>query len=323
MLAAFAFSLAFARSGAVTLTQAKEAELKAANAIKSAPDVAAKLAAAEALVKKYPKSTLRLEVVKYVGAEIEGVTDPAQRVTLAEQFQKVFTEENELAVSQPIAIDAYIAAKRFDDAFTLGATVLGKQPDSVGVLTVLAIAGTEEAKRQNPKFVPQSQQYGLKAIELMEANKKPATMDDAYWSRWTAMLPQLHQEMGVLALLNSNAAEAKARLEKAIALKPNDPLSYFFLGGIYNDEYQQMAEKYRAMPEGKDKAATLTKATELMDKVIDNWARAIANADGKPEFKQLHDQVLQDLTPYYKYRHNQSTDGMQQLIDKYKAPAKP
>ena len=30
---------------------------------------------------------------------------------------------------------------------------------------------------------------------------------------------------------------------------------------------------------------------------------------------------MQPLTAYYKYRHNGSTDGMQQLIDKYKKPA--
>jgi hypothetical protein len=41
---------------------------------------------------------------------------------------------------------------------------------------------------------------------------------------------------------------------------------------------------------------------------------------GKPLYQQLHDQILQDLQSYYAYRHGGSTDGMQQLIDKYKQP---
>ena len=61
----------------------------------------------------------------------------------------------------------------------------------------------------------------------------------------------------------------------------------------------------------------------MMDKAIDLYARALGASAGKPEHKQLEDQVLQSITPYYKYRHNGSTEGLQQLIDKYKTPATP
>ncbi|MGH9425663.1 MAG: hypothetical protein ACRD2L_05070, partial [Terriglobia bacterium] len=68
---------------------------------------------------------------------------------------------------------------------------------------------------------------------------------------------------------------------------------------------------------------TLKRATELMDQAIDLYARALAASAGKPEHKPLQDQILQAITPYYKYRHNGSTDGLQQLIDKYKTSASP
>ena len=76
------------------------------------------------------------------------------------------------------------------------------------------------------------------------------------------------------------------------------------------------------MKEGPEKQETLKKATEMMDKVIDLYARALGTAADKPEFKPMYDQVLEQLTPYYRYRHN-STTGLQALIDKYKTPAKP
>lgn len=300
-----------------------EGESKGVDAINSAPDPAAKLAAGAEFVKKYPKSSLRSEVSGYLAGQIDQVGDAAQKLALAETFQKTFTADKEQEAIQPVILDAYLAAKRTDDAFTLAASILAKQPENVVLLSRMLIAGTDEAKRQNPKYAAQSQQHGLKAIELIEANKKPADMTDAAWEKIKALLPALYQNMGVLSLVSQNAAEAKTRLEKAATLNPAEPFNYVLLGSIANDEYQQLATTHKAMPNGPQKDEALKKATAMMDKVIDLYAHAVGASDGKPEYQQVHDQLMQDLTPYYKYRHNQSTEGLQQLIDKYKVPAKP
>jgi hypothetical protein len=57
-----------------------------------------------------------------------------------------------------------------------------------------------------------------------------------------------------------------------------------------------------------------------LDEVIETFAHAVGLAEGQAPYQQLHDQILQDLQAYYKYRHGGSTDGLQQLIDKYKTP---
>jgi len=332
----FAFSLAFTAGSSgsarhvasVVLTQEKasrvsDAENKAMLAINSAPDAPAKLAAAGEFLKKYPKSTLRLQIASHVADQIAQVADATQKLALAEGFQKVFKEDKEVEAIQLVTLDAYLDLKRVDDAFAHAALVLAKEPENVAVMSHLAIAGTEEAKRQNAKHVPVSLQYGLKAIELIEANKKPAGLDDARWESQKAMLPLLYMEVGILSLVSGKPAEAKTRFEKAAVLNPAEPTNYALLGNVLDDEYQKLAEAHRTMPEGKQKEETLKRATELMDKVIDLYARTLGLSFGKPEHKQLHDQVLLAVTPYYKYRHNGSTDGLQQLIDKYKLPAKP
>lgn len=298
-------------------------EAKAANAINSAPNPEAKLTAAEAFGKKYPKSAIRLEVLRYVAGETSNAGDAAQELALAERLRNAFPGEEELKIIQPVMVHAYVGAKRIDDAFNLAATVLAQQPDNIWVLSMLAFAGTEEAKRQNLKYVTQTQQYGLKAIELIEADKKPANFPDAAWANQKAMLPRLYQVMGVIALISGNRAEAKTRLEKALALDPAEPFSHVLIGSMVNEEYQQLAQTHMSMPESKMKEDTLKKATELLDKVIDIYAHAVAAAEGKPEYQQIREQVLQDLTAYYKFRNKQSTEGLQQLIDKYKTPAKP
>jgi tetratricopeptide (TPR) repeat protein len=316
-----------ASPGVRTQEQAKpkvsEDEAKTVNAVNSAPDAAAKLISAGEFLKKYPKSPLRSQVAAYVAGEIGKVADAGQKLKLAEDFKTVFKEDADLEAIQLVMLDAFLALKRVDDAFTHAASLLAKHPDNVAVMSHLAIAGTEEAKRQNAKHVPISLQYGLKSIELIEANKKPANLDDARWESQKAMLPLLYLNMGVLSLVSGNLAEARTRFEKASALNPAEATSYALLGNIVDEEYQQLAKTYKTMPEGKQKEETLKKATELMDKAIDLYARALGASAGKPEHKPLHDQVLQVITPYYKYRHNGSTDGLQQLIDKYKAPATP
>jgi len=319
----FAGSIVSNAQGQDKKPKVSEGEAKGASAINSAPDAAAKLAAAGEFVKKYPKSPLRAEVSGYLVGQIDQVGDAAQKLALAETFQKTFTGDKEQEAIQPVILDAYLAAKRTDDAFTLAASILAKQPENVVLLTRMLIAGTDEAKRQNPKYAPQSQQYGLKAIELIEANKKPADMTDAAWENIKALLPALYQNMGILSLVSRNSAEAQTRLEKAATLNPAEPFNYVLLGSIANDEYQQLATTHKSMPNGPQKDEALKKATAMMDKVIDLYAHAVGATDGKPEYQQIHDQLMQDLTPYYKYRHNQSTEGLQQLIDKYKVPAKP
>jgi hypothetical protein len=299
-----------------------EAEVKAIEAIKSAPDAAAKLTQAEAFAKKYPKSTLRPQVVQVLSGEIGRLTDAGQRLALGERFLKTFGNDPDSDRMKGLVVEEYVAAKRADEAFTFGNSILSKQPENLAVLSTLAFAGTEEARKQNAKYASQALQYGVKAIQLIETNKKPANMDDAYWTYHQSLLPRLYLNMGALAVAGGKPADGRPHLEKAIQLNPTEPTAYVFLGNLVDDEYRAAAESYQAMAEGPEKQAALKKATDLMDKVIDLYARALGGASGKPDYKAMYDQVLELITPYYRYRYK-STTGLQPLIDKYKTPATP
>ena len=299
-----------------------EAEAKAIEAISSAPDAAAKLTQAEAFVKQYPKSGLRPQVVQVLSGEIGRVQDAAQRLALGERFLKTFGNDPDSDRMKGLVVDEYVLAKRVDEAFTFGTGILGKQPENLAVLSTLALAGTDEARQKNTKYATQTLQYGMKAIELIEANKKPVNMDDAYWTYHQSLLPRLYLSMGALAVAGGKPADGRPRLEKAIQLNPTEPTAYVFLGGLVDDEYRAAAELYQAMAEGPEKQAALKKATDIMDKVIDLYAHALGAATGKPEYKPMYDQVLELITPYYRYRYK-STTGLQPLIDKYKTPATP
>lgn len=298
-------------------------EQKAAEAITAAPDPAAKLKAGAAFIKKYPKSSLRARVAQLLANEIAGVKDAAQKISLAQEYQGIFKEPSDQELIVPILIDGYADAKRVDEAFATGTEYLKSNPDSIRVLVRLMALGTEQAKQQNNKFVEQSLQHGARAIQLIEAKKIPPGTEDATWKFFETNLPGLYQSMGILNLVKGDRGEAKARFTKATELAPNEAFNYLMLIDIFDADYRDLAKRYQSMPSGKAKNDEYPNVLAALDKVIDTLARAIALSEGIARLEQARLQSIKDLEVYYKYRHNNSTEGMQQLIDKYKITAKP
>jgi tetratricopeptide (TPR) repeat protein len=295
-----------------------------AQKITAAPDTAAKLKAAGELIKKYPKTAIRGQVAQQLANRIQDVQDATQKLALAQEFQTVFNDPAEEEVVGPVVIDAYADASQFDQAFTKGADFLMRNPESLRVLVTLLSIGTEQAKKQNAKFIDQSIRYGGQAIALVEANKKPANYDDAGWQQFkTGTLPSLYQSLGLLYMLKGARADAKANYTKASQVSPSDPFSFVMIAALLNDEYQAEAKTYQTMAAGAPKDAQLKKVETALDAVIDAYAHAIALSEGSAPLTQVRTQYLKDLENYYKYRHKNSTTGMQELIDKYKPAPKP
>lgn len=298
-----------------------DGERKAAIKINTAADPAAKLQAAGEFVKKYPKSEIRGEIAGYVAEQITTVQDNAQKAALAETFRQHFNGAGEADLVIPALVDSYLASNRLEEAFNLAAPWLTKDTDQLRSLVVLVNAGTNDATRNSgSKFLKPAQQYAIKAIGIIEADTKPADLNDATWSSYkTTFLPQLYQALGVLSLISGDSADALTKLEASATLNKTNPVNYSLIGNIKNSEYQQLAQKYKSTPSDE----LLKEANAKLDEVILLYAQAAAHSAGDPQYKSLYDQVMQDLTAYYKYRHNNSTDGMQQMIDKYKAAPAP
>lgn len=291
--------------------------------IMSASDPAAKMKAVAELIKKYPKTEIRARVARAAADQITQVKDANQKLALAQQYQTIFNQPAEEELVFPVLVEAYADANQPDEAFTKAADFLTRHPDSLRVLVALLSLGTNQAKKQNGKFVTQSIQYGAHAAELFEADKKPDGYDDARWKEYKAStLPGVYQSLGLLYYASGNRAEAKARYAKASLLAPSDPFNFVMLAGLSNQEYQNAAKQYQTMAPGPARDDELKKVQALLDAVIDAYAHAIALSEGNATLQQVRQQYLSDFESYYKYRHNGSTDGMQLLIDKYK-PAKP
>jgi hypothetical protein len=295
------------------------AERDAAEKINKARGAEAKLQAASEFVKKYPKSTLRTRIAGAVSNEILATQDAAQKVALIETFMDFFKEPGEADLVSGPLLAAYIDANRSAEAFKFAPAWFGKHPDDVDNLRRLAIVGSNAAIAGDDAYVKDALKYGLQAVEMIEGDKRPASIDAPQWTEYkTKFLPGLYREVGVLSLRTGDDAGARARLEKAIARGTDDPSTYAIIGQMNDEEYVQLVNAYKAAPAGATRDAALKKAQDQLDKVIDLYAHAVGLSGGRPEFENLRSQVLPALTDYYKFRHNNSDAGLQQLVDKYK-----
>ena len=309
--------------------QISKGEQEAAGKVQAAPDTATKLKAAGEFIKKYPKSTQRAAVVSTVVDAIiktpavanaaTEAADDAKKIIGLENALTVFKEPADVEIINPILFSAYIKANRVDDAFTFAQKDLASNPNDLTVLTQATMLGTDQAKKQNGKYVPQSQQYGAKAIQIIESGNKPASISDESWKDYqTRWLPQLYQALGLLSLMTQNPTDARAKLEKAAALKGDDPFTYYLLGTLINEEYTKIREDYQKQSPGPLKDSLLRDAQAKIDEVIEMWAHSIALAQGDATYVTFAGQLRPELESYYKSRHAGTTNGLDALITKYK-----
>jgi hypothetical protein len=320
LVCALALGVAAQEAGKQAEVKVSGGERDAAQKVEKAQGTEAKLQAAAAFVKKYPQSSLRKGIAESLATAVSATADPQQALALAQTYQDIFNLPEEQQQVTATLLNAYINTGQAEDALKLGTGWLAQHPDDVATMQNLTILASGQAIKGNSAFIPQGRQYGAKAIELIEADKMPEGFDAAKWPEWKkTSLVTLYRETGVLAYKSGDKRAALGLLEKAAGLNSTDPGVYFLVSELNNDEYEMLAKEYQVAAVA-ERPAALKKVEAQLDKVIDSYARAIAVTDGNAQYAQANAAFKQDLERYYKFRHK-STDGMQQLIDKYKKPA--
>jgi tetratricopeptide (TPR) repeat protein len=293
-------------------------EAKAIEKIDKAKTIDEKMKLMADFMKEYPQSPARQQVVDHAAAQITQLTDDAQVIQHGNTYLTIFTKPEDADLILPSMVFSYIQLKRPKEAFDAGQKYLARHPEDVTTRLRLAVEGSNQLRMGTKDYAAAARNAAAKAVELVEADKRPENFDETKWQEYkTKWLPQLYQAIGIIELDAGDKAKARTNLEKAASLDPKDVNNWLLLGSMTDEEYQTVALKYNAASAGAERDALLTQANEKMDATIEIFARIIALTDGKPEAKQINDQVRENLESYYKYRHK-NTDGMQALIDKYK-----
>lgn len=257
-------------------------------------------------------------------------SDPKAAYATAKEYLQKFPAESEQTAYLKRWIASYEAKEKqgrkdnvvellrqqkYADAFNAAKVILAEEPADVATLNNAVFAALYAAGvNKNDSFNAEAANYARKSIQIIQGGKPFDKMDDT--------LGWLHSALGFFSLKTS-PAEAINYYIKAAGYEgaaKKDPQTYLFLADAYRAaEYTKLAGDIKTRcSTGEQQATPDCKALSdrlnaVVDRMIDAYARAIALATD-PKFAQAKASWMTELTAFYKFRHENSEAGLNELI---------
>ncbi len=209
--------------------------------------------------------------------------------------------------------------KDFAKAYGMAKQVLADNPDNVKVLIALGYGGVFASETRNETFNDAAGGYAQKAIQLVESGKVPDTW--APFKNREDVLASLYYAVGFY-FLKPKPESSITNFIKAAQIESDRktaPSTYYYLALAYqNGPYKRLSDDYLKrfsnQPETPESKVALENINKVMDKLIDAYARAVALASKDPQQQAARTQWMTRLTELYKFRHEQSDVGLNELI---------
>src|SRR6266550_5501725 len=210
--------------------------------------------------------------------------------------------------------------KKYTEALALGKELLAEDPENVRVLIDMGWGSYLAAVAlKNEGLNTDAVTYAKKAIQLLEANKVPESWVPFKSKEET--LAYLYNVVGRQAV-RTNPTEALNALIKSVQMETDlkkDPWNYYFIGASYESgPYATLSADYKVKYLGKDETTesklALENINQVIDRMVDAYARAVALAGTDAKYAANKKDWLDGLSTWYKYRHNQSDTGLNEMI---------
>lgn len=293
-------------------------ELKAYEPVRTAATVDEVIAAARAFAAKYPQSAALRQVEIDVYNKIIAMPRDASRLPHMAAFKELFPASERTLELEYALTPLYLEKGDYKEIYRIGEAFLARHPNDVETHYLLLRVAVDALKKGDTTYVATGKTHGARAIELFAGSERPARFrDDAEWQAYkTENYPLAHQSLGLIGLASGDLELGRDQLTKAIAVNPNDPLNYFFLASVHNDEYTRIAQTFNKMADKSSPEAkkTLEEANAKMDEVIAMLAKAVAYAQGTPQEAAIVQQARPMLEESYKHRHDGKLDGLDEMI---------
>jgi hypothetical protein len=252
---------------------------------------------------------------KYLACPAEGATEQTQAII--KYLKNFVTKYDDLHEKDKFPILLYNEHK-YLEAYELGMRILAREPDNLKVMIDLGANGYLVQSLKNPKLNEEALKDAKAALVLLEGGK---TVD-----KWNPLsgkdeaVAYLNYTIGVFTLETDATAALKNLLKSAqfeSQLKKS-PQTYALIGAAYeNGPYAKLSDEYTKTYGGKDETPesklALANVNQIVDRMIDAYARAVALATD-PKLAPQKQVWATSLSDWYKYRHNKTTDGMDALI---------
>jgi hypothetical protein len=211
--------------------------------------------------------------------------------------------------------------KKYPEAYALGREILAKEPENLKIRVDLGANGYLVAPLKDAQLNSESLEHARKALQLIESGK---TVDDwAPLANKEAAMAYLNFTIGTLSLEKEPVAALKSLIRAAQFETPlkKSPFAYAYIAAAYETgPYAKQSEEYKTMYGGKDETPesklALANIHQLVDRMIDGYARAVALAGNDTQLASQKALWLESLTTWYKYRNQADTalTGMNELI---------
>ncbi|HEX3281795.1 MAG TPA: hypothetical protein VHR36_11250 [Pyrinomonadaceae bacterium] len=210
--------------------------------------------------------------------------------------------------------------KKYTEALALGKEILAEDPENLRVMIDMGWGSYLAAVAlKNEGLNADAVNYAKRAIQLLEANKAPASW--APFKSKEETLAYLYNVVGRQAV-KTNPTEALSALIKSVQLETDlkkDPWNYYFIGFSYEGgPYATLSADYKAKFAGKDETPesklALENINQVIDRIVDAYARAVALAGNDAKYANNKKDWLDGLSTWYKYRHNSSDAGLNEMI---------
>ncbi len=223
-----------------------------------------------------------------------------------------------------------------------GREIIAADPSKeIDIVTALAVQIRQKelvASPPNFSHAAEATEFTKRTADLIEAGKIPSGADPVKFNQTKGQtLGFLYQTLAMIEDKNrSNPDKALEYYVKAAQFEPTNPAYYFECGRLHQVKYGAAFDKYNAIPEDKRKVApesmepdvkaALDALNKEADAVIDCWARflGLTAASNNAAFPPaMRAEVTNALKELYKFRHPDSPDGYQKLIDQHRANSTP
>lgn len=254
---------------------------------------------------------------KYLACPATGEVSEAQQKII--DYLKTFVTKYEEATKKITFRDLLYNKQKYAEAYALGKEILAAEPDNLQVLVDLGTNAYLLPPLKNAALTAEGLGYAQKALAALDGGKtlekwEPLASKDV-------AVAYLNYSIGTLTLEKDPGGALKNLLKSAQFETPlkKSPYTYAYIAGAYETgPYAKMSEEYKTCCSGKDETPDsklmLANINQIVDRMIDAYARAVYVAGTDPKFAQAKTGWNESLTTWYKYRNGDKTDGMEQLV---------
>jgi len=253
---------------------------------------------------------------KYLACPPGDVTEASQKII---DYLKKWVKAYEDGTKKIRFRELLYKEKKYPEAYALGKEILAAEPDNTLVMIHMGANGYLVAN--NPSLATESLDYARKSIQALDSGKTITDWEEL--GKQDMAVAYLNFTVGALSLEKDPANALKNLLKAAQFETPlkKSAATYGYIAGAYETgPYAKLSDAYKACCAGKEETPesklALANINQIVDRMIDGYARAVALAGTDSAYATQKAQWNESLTQWYKFRNATDTQltGLKDLL---------